>query len=260
MVTKPSIVVASPICRHASFALAKFLSNQKDIQQSYSECKLVLATDEADFAGEAQELLISYRLKGKVIVYETKKPDYALNNRIWSIACGREAIRHWFLTESSGNYLFFCDADMTYEASVIDTLLKEMQGYDVVHSGYADRNIRGISLEGLGCSMFKRDILYKAKFRCIEFRNGQVLPEDFLYYVDLARCGAKIKRGVFTTTSHYHSPDEAQTLTPQPLGLRRRITTHPLLVGYSLYTLSVLFRLDIGNKLRVLIHNFSGEK
>jgi hypothetical protein len=252
------VIVGTPVCRRTSFVLDKFLSNQQEIQQAYPGCRLVLATDEPDFAAELRQQTGRYRLKGEVITYETVKPGYA-RSRLWSIACGREAIRQYALSQGA-EYLLFLDSDMVYEASVINTLLKEIQGYDMVVSGYANRNIGDICLEGLGCSMFKRGILYKAKFRCIEFRNGQVLHEDFLHYCDLARCGAKIKLGVFATTSHYHSPDEAVTITPQPLSLRRRITKQPLPVVYSLYTLSVLFRLDIGNMLRLLIYKFGREK
>ncbi len=260
------VVIASPICRRSSFALDKFLSNQSDIQRFHPECYLVLATDESEFIEEAHQCLTDYGLRGQVIFYETKKTDYARNSRISSVTCGREAVRRWFLTESSADYLFFCDADMTYDASIIDILLDELRSYDGVYSGYIDRSIGSICLQGLGCTMFRRDVLNKVKFRCMEFNNGQILHEDFLCYVDLARCGAKIKRGIFATISHYHSPDEARTITPQPLDLRRRITTHPWLVGYIIYSLcvifryeiSVLFRFDVGNKARTLINRFTG--
>ena len=107
--------------------------------------------------------------------------------------------------------------------------------------------------------MFKRDVLRKAKFRCIELKSGRVLPEDFLYYIDLARRGAKIKRGFFTSISHYHSPREAETITRQPLNMRHRITMYPLPFGYSLRALSLLFQAYIGNKSGILIHSLAEE-
>ena len=49
MIVKPDVVVAGPVCRRTAFALQKFLSNQRDIQECYPGTQLVLATNEADF-------------------------------------------------------------------------------------------------------------------------------------------------------------------------------------------------------------------
>ena len=120
----------------------KFLANQKEIQQRYLSSELVLATVENDFADELEMLLSSWGIRGKVLRYETIKPDYA-RSRLWNAACGREAIRQYTLSQTETNYLLWFDADMTYDASVIDILLNEIQGYDVVYSGYAPRDSAG---------------------------------------------------------------------------------------------------------------------
>lgn len=246
MIAKPDVVVAGPVCRRTAFALQKFLSNQRDVQQCYPGIQLVLATNEADFIEELNGLINNYQLKGKVIFYTTERPSYFRDIAQWNITCGREAIRRWFLTESSADYLLFCDADMTYEASVVDILLQEIKGHDVVQSCYFDRTYNCLCLEGFGCAMLTRDVMHKAKFRCIELKNGRSITQDLLYYIDLARAGAKIKRGFFTDISHYRNPNECATITRQPLSLRYKITLYPFLFGYSLHALSIIFKAYAG--------------
>ena len=111
--SKADVLICTLICRRTSYVLDLFLTNQKEIQQAYPDCSLIFATDETDYVIELKELLRRYQLSGDVITYEAVKPDYA-KNRIWSIACGREALRKYVLSQGA-EYLFFMDSDMVYE-------------------------------------------------------------------------------------------------------------------------------------------------
>jgi len=180
--SKPDVIVGTPLCRRTAFVLDKFLSNQQEIQQAYPNCTLVLATDEPDFAAELMQQIGHYRLKGGVITYETVKPDYA-RSRLWSIASGREALRRYALSQGA-EYLLFLDGDMVYGPSVISIMKEKLHGFDVVFSGYR-KPPRGVWDFSAGCVMINRQILAKIPFRCYEFENGQVIYEGELFDMNL---------------------------------------------------------------------------
>jgi len=248
-----NVAVGAPIYRQGAFVLDKFLANQKEIQQNYPASELVLATVEDDFADELETLISSLGIKGKVLRYETIKPDYA-QSRAWNIACGREAIRQYTLSQTEANYLLWLDADMTYDPLLIEILLGEIQGYDVVYSGYVKRDSVGYEV-GSGCSMFTRDTLEKIRFRCLEFRNGQVIWG--LCELDLIRLRSRVKKGFFLRICHYKNANEARCVTPQPLGWLRRVTTSRV-VRYALIRASLLTRYHLSGKLQPIVYRFLG--
>lgn len=51
--------------------------------------------------------------------------------------------------------------------------------------------------------MLTREILRKIKFRCCEFKNGEVISEDQVLDMDLFRCHARVKKGIFVSVRHY---------------------------------------------------------
>ena len=165
-----SVVIGTPIYRQGAYILDKFLENQKQIQEDYPSSELVLAAPEQDFIKELEEHLNFWKLKSEVLFYRVVKPGYA-RSEIWNISCSREAIRKHILSQAEAKYILFLDADMTFETSVIKTMKREIQGYDVVFSGYPLRS-HGIGLAGAGCVMLTRGTLEKIRFRCHEFKSG----------------------------------------------------------------------------------------
>ena len=245
-----NVVIGTPIYRDGAYVIDKFLSNQKQIQQSYPSSELILATCERDFINELKSLVSSWKLRGTVLLHEVVKPDYARSN-IWNIACGREAIREYVLSQTQARYLLFLDADMTFEPSVIKIMEKEIQGYDVVFNGYPLQHY-GIGLAGAGCLMLTLDVLEKVKFRCYEFKNGEVMFEDNLLEMDLFRLGSRIKRGFFISINHYRSATEAVHITPQPVGILQNIT-HCTFARYGLISASIILQRNIPWKLKHLL-------
>ncbi|MFC2039182.1 glycosyltransferase family A protein [Chloroflexota bacterium] len=248
-----TVIVGTPIHRAGAYILDKFLANQKEIQQDYPSSELVLATVEDDFAEELEKLLPLYGIRGSVLRYETAKPDYA-RSRIWNIVCGREAIREYTLLQTEARYLLFLDADLTFDPNIIEVLEREIQGYDLVHSGYALRDF-GICVIGLGCSMLTKTILEKVGFRCIEFRSGETIDEGSILELDLVRLRSRINKGIFLSACHHRGGNEARCIEPRPLGLFRRITTSPFL-RYAVIRASIIVKRNILNRLRRLLNNF----
>ena len=250
---RPDVTVGAPLCRRTSFVLDKFLSNQQEIQQAYPHCSLILATDEPDFVAELREQIGHYNLKGEVIAYETVKPGYA-RSRVWSIACGREALRQYALSQGA-EYLLSLDSDMVYEPSVISVMKEKIQGFDVVFSGYRSRRW-DVWVLGGGCLMINRKILNKITFRCYEFKNSQVIYEDELLDVDLFSCRARVKKGIFVPIKHYKDREQYYAIEPQPMGWFRTLTNHPLL-RYILIRMGILVKYNIARKLYVLTKKLS---
>jgi hypothetical protein len=152
------VFVCTLVCRRTAYVLDIFLANQKEIQQAYPGCSLIFATDETDYVPELKELLERYNPRGDVITFEVKKPDYA-TSRIWSIACGREALRQYTVSHNA-SHLLFLDSDMIYERIVVDILKSNMKGFDVIYSGYKLRHDGSWGF-GAGCIMLNKRALNK---------------------------------------------------------------------------------------------------
>jgi hypothetical protein len=236
------ILVGTPIHRQGAFALDKFLANQKHIHQNYSDCSLVFSTEDKRYVDELNLLIQKWQIKGVVISHGVEKPLYA-KDRIWNISSARESIRRHFLTNPEASYLLFIDADMTCHADVINILLKEISGYDVVFSGYRFRNGR-IGLAGTGCLLLTRQALEKISFRCYEFKNGQVINEDNILEMDLFRQGLRIKKGFFLAIDHYYSHVESKHIDPRKVGFLRTLTTSSF-IRYCLIRVSIALHCNI---------------
>jgi hypothetical protein len=241
------VLVCTPVYRAGSYVLDRFLSNQREIQERFPACALVLATVEDDFVAELEGLLSLSGLSGEVITYLTAKPDYARSG-IWDTTSGRNALREHMLSRTHASYMLCLDADMTYDPGVIGIMLKEIPGRDLVHSGYALRNF-GIGLSGTGCTLMTRALLERLRFRCFEFKNGHVIPEDLMLEVDMFKLRRKARRGFFVANCHYRTEAEVRCITPRPVGLLRRMSNAPL-PRYLLISASVLLRYNITLKLK----------
>ena len=249
-----NVVIGTPICRRGAYAIDRFLANQEEIQRSYESSELVLATSESDFVEELRGLIDSTTLRATVVQHEVVRPDHASSN-LWDIAGGRDAIRRYTLSQTQAAYLLFLDADMTFDASVIGTMEREIQGHGAVFSGYPLRD-HGLGLAGAGCVMLTRGILEKLRFRCYEFKNGETIFEDNVLEMDLFRLGVRAKRGFFVSITHYTSPTETRSITPRPLGLARR-AVNSAWVRYVLIRVSIMIRRNIPWKLKVLLSRWT---
>jgi len=250
------VVVGVLIYRQGAYVIDKLLANQKEIQQEYPRSELVFAVNEGDFVQELERLLSHWGLRGRVILYETTKPEYA-RSRVWNIACGREAIRRYTLLQSEVRYLLSLDADLICDADIIKIMEKEIQGYDIVFNGCPLRDY-GIGLAGAGCVMISRSVLEQIRFRCIEFKNGDVMFEDNLLELDSFRLRSRIKRGFFLHVSHYRSPNEARNIEPHPVSLYQKITTSAL-VRYVLIRASFVVKRNIPWRLKVIADKLRGD-
>ncbi len=250
------VVVGVLIYREGAYIMDKFLANQRDIQQEYPGSELVFAVNEADFVEELKQLINSSGVRANVILYETVKPHYA-KSRVWNVTCGRESLRKYMLSQTQAKYFLSLDADMIYEPDIVKIMEKEIQGYDIVFSGCPLRDY-GIGLAGAGCVMLSRSILEKIRFRCIEFKNGDVMFEDNLLELDSFRLRSRIKRGFFLHVSHYRSANEARNIEPHRVSLYQTITTS-MLVRYVLIRASLIVKRNIPWRLKVIADKLRGD-
>lgn len=250
-VRRVRVLVGSPTYRAGAYALDRFLENQREVQRSFPNSELVLATVEHDFARELESLLASYSIMGRVLLYEVVKPPYA-RSFIWNVACGREGIRRYMLSETDADYLLSLDHDMIYEPDIIRVLLNEIRGYDVVHSGHRVRWSDHAIAMGAGCALISRQVLEKVPFKCFEFRNGDILDDGLTFELDLIRSGCRVKKGVFLHIGHYIDAKKVRSIAPQPLGLFRKISTSTPF-RYALLRSSLLLRRDISSRLHITL-------
>jgi hypothetical protein len=134
---------------------------------------------------------------------------------------------------------------------------KEMEGYDVVFSGYPLR-YKGMGLAGAGCAMLKRSVLEKLNFRCYEFKNGEVIFEDNVLEMDLFRLRSRVKKGFFLSINHFTDADNMKRITPRPVGVFRKLINHPML-RYELIKTSIDLKCNIPWKLKTILSRFIRE-
>jgi hypothetical protein len=226
------------------------LYNQKQIQEENPSSALLFATLEPDYVMDLKKSLQKCGLKGTVISYEVEKPIYA-KSRLWNIACGREAIRQYLLTNTNAQNLIFIDADMIFKKNVINTLIEKLGGNDVVFSGAALKQ-HGLGLTGFGCVLLKRDTLEKLRFRCFEFKNGEVIFEDNVLEMDLFTLRSRIVKGFFLEIDHYLNSTEIAHVSPQNVGFVRRMVNNNLL-RYCLIKSSISLHYNVPWHLKKLL-------
>lgn len=250
------VVVGTPIYRDGAYIIDRFLDNQRDIQAEYPESELALATNEADFVKDLERSVHSHGLRARVILYETTKPNHT-RSRIWNVACGRESIREYMLSQTEARYLLFLDADMTYESGIVRIMKEEIQGYDALFSGCPLRE-GGVGLAGAGCMMLTKGALENVRFRCVEFKNGEIMSEDNLLEYDLFRRGGRIKKGFFLHASHYKNANEARHIMPQPVGIYQRVMTSAR-IRYVLIGASLITKRNIPGRLKMVADRLRGD-
>ena len=218
--------------------------------------ELVFAVNETDFVEELKQLINSSGVRANVILYDTVKPNYA-KSRVWNVTCGRESLRGYMLSLTQAKYLLSLDADMIYEPDIVKIMEREIQGYNIVFSGCPLRDY-GIGLAGAGCVMINRSTLEKIRFRCIEFKNGDVMFEDNLLELDSFRLRSRIKRGFFLHVSHYRSANEVRNIEPHRVSLYQTITTS-MLVRYLLIRASLIVERNIPWRLKIIADKLRGD-
>ena len=244
------VLIGTTVIRKYAFVLDKFLENQKNIQNNFIGSELVIVTDEINFLEELRNYFIRYNLKGEVVYYKIQKPDYA-KDRIWSITCGREAIRQ-FAIKNKPDYLLSVDADMIFDNSLIQIFLGISNGFDVVQSGYKGRATDNIGF-GLSCTLISKDIFEKLVFRCKEFKNGQLICDGDMFEYDAFRKGAKIKKGIFVEIEHYVDTKKKIAIKPYNLTLQKRLLVSPAM-RYLMVASSLCLRYDLGSLLQKVIY------
>jgi hypothetical protein len=260
------VIVGAPIYRGGTFVIDKFLENQKEIQNNYPSSELVLATEQKDFIEELRGMLRRWDVRGTVILFEVVKPDYARAQN-WHTTCGREAIRQYIVSETEASHLLFIDADMTCDPHIINILKKDIEGCDIVTSGYPGHQNAHQSMPrehlqhydaltgGTGCLLITRDALKRIVFRCIEFNNHRVIDESEVLEMDSYSAGLKLKQGYFLTIDHYSKDGNVGHIEPHPVSLLRK-TTNSRLLRYILLKASVKCKCNIPNELYKLRSRF----
>jgi hypothetical protein len=248
------VAIGTPINREHAYILHKYLENQKQIQQVYGSCELVLATSEKDYAPQLEEMLHNAQLKGKTLVHDPITPDYA-RHWVWDVASGREAIRRHVVSQTEADYLLFLDADMLFETDVVTTMIKHIDGCDALFNGYALRE-HGLGLAGAGCLMLNREVLKRIRFRCCEFRNGEVIFEDNLLEMDLFRLHARVRKGIYVATDHYQDACSFKHMKPQSVGKKRELVNRPF-IRYTLIKSSIALHYNIPWRLMIFLNKLN---
>jgi len=107
--------------------------------------------------------------------------------------------------------------------------------------------------------MIGRETLRRITFRCYEFHNGQAIPEDTVLDMDMARCGARVSKGIFVSARHYTNSQHYKSIEPRPMGWFRAMT-NSLLLRYLLIRMSILCKYNIPLKFHNMLYGGPGEE
>jgi hypothetical protein len=255
------IFVGTTCHPNGAFIFDKFLANQKQVQDNYPDSELILSTSSPDYAVQLEKQLQYFEIKGKVLCYPIFMPEYAKNrkpdygrDRIWDITAGREAIRMHALSKTQVQGLLFMDSDMIFDPAVIPTMANYLTNYDAVFSGYRAKD-DWLSISGFGCCLLSRRILNSLAFRCIEFKNGDMLSEDEVLEYDLNRMGFRVKKGIFLSIDHYKNAVESNHVHPQSVPFLNRLVNNKY-IRYILVRTSILFGRNVTFHLKNILFKF----
>jgi hypothetical protein len=248
-----TIIIGTPYHPSGAYIFDRYLDNQKQIQENYPDCELILSTSRKEYADEINEKLKKWGLKSQVIVHEVVKPAHA-RDRIWDITAARNAIRSYALSQSAMHGLLFLDSDMIYDPAVIRILETQKRGCEVIYSGYSLKD-NWLAMSGFGCVLLSRKTLESIQFRCVEFKKGDVLCEDEMLEFDLNRKGYRVRKGIFLNIDHYRSPSEKFSIRPQRAPLVNRFFNQKYL-RYVLIRLSLATQVDISARSKRVIQKY----
>lgn len=235
------VLIGALVCRRTAYVLDLFLANQREVQQIYPGCRLILATEEPDYVAELKTLLGKYNLNGEIILFEVNKPDYA-RSRVWAIGCGREKLRQFAISRPA-DYMLFLDTDLTCDPQIINILKSRIRGFNAAFAGFRLRHDGSWGFGG-GCFMLDRKALSQITIRCVEFRNGEVICEDEIIDMELFKNHCRANKGLFLANRHYRSREVFFDIAPGPVSFFRR-TANSLPVRYMLIKMSILCRRNI---------------
>lgn len=242
MTKQVDIVIGTPCHPNGAFVFDKFLANQREIQVQYPSSELVLSTSIPEYSHELEAKLKASGIKGKVLLHGITKPDYA-RDRIWDITAGREAIRQYMLSQTTARGLLFLDSDMIFDPAIISRMVTQLQNRDAVYSGYRLKD-DWLTISGFGCVIFSRGVLEKLKFRCVEFKNGDVLSEDELLEFDLNRMGSRVNKGIYLSIYHFKNAIESNHLEPRPVPVFNRAVNNKY-IRYLLVRISQVLHCNV---------------
>jgi hypothetical protein len=120
------------------------------------------------------------------------------------ITKARNLLRKLYLF-TDNEYLLFLDSDIIVGARTKRILLNTLRTHnvDILYNSYLVHN-GNVCTSGLGCTLIKREVLEKIKFRCgIDGEKKYAFVDECLYFqLDALKAGFRVKEGVFIETNH----------------------------------------------------------
>jgi hypothetical protein len=147
------IFIAAPIRDIKAYAIPSWLKSIDEIDWPEKE---VLAVDNSDTPAFAEAI----DAKDKTIV---QMPNMAGLEPEMRLVISREKMREEFL-KSDAAYWFSWECDIILPPDALKILMSFMDRFDVVNHCYPDRDDKTQEIGGIGCSLFKREILERFDF------------------------------------------------------------------------------------------------
>jgi hypothetical protein len=164
---------------------------------------------------------------------EDDDPLDAYITKLERITNSRNKIRQKFL-ESDESILLMLDSDIEMAKGIWE--VPEMGGWDILYNSYLVHN-GNVCTSGLGCTLIKREVLEKIKFRCgISGEKKYAFIDECLYFeLDAIKAGFRVKEGVFIETNHAGRILKPRERTrKEKISYAVRICMHPFVDCYPI--------------------------
>jgi hypothetical protein len=106
------------------------------------------------------------------------------------------------------DYWFSLECDVIVPSNTLDLLLKHIEGVDVVRHCYPEKTDSNIETDGIGCALFKRNILLEFSLGewglCDKLKPQRYYSNDLWLHTQMWRAGKTIKdlHGVIKPIKH----------------------------------------------------------
>ena len=156
------LFIGTPIRDIKEYAIYDWLDNVKNINYP-KYLYMVDNSDNPDFSKRIKKYCKKIDLTDFDLLFLGKMLG---RENEYRLACSREAIRNKILN-GNYNYWFSWECDIILPFNALNILISYMGKFDVVSHCYPSREEKDTEVGGIGCSMFKREIL-----ECFNFLEG----------------------------------------------------------------------------------------
>jgi hypothetical protein len=184
-----NVFIGTPIRDRKHYCINQWLDS---VGRLYGTWHLVMVdnSDDEAFANEVVQYCKKIGLSNYELIHLDNMRGREVNSRLQE---SREVLRSKFLENADYDYFLSLECDVIVDENAIHFLrdmLYQNEGAVVRHT-YPEKSNKKLETEGIGCSMFNRDVLAKIDFigygECDDIQPDYYYSNDLWFYTRIQR-------------------------------------------------------------------------